>query len=110
MDRKMIFGVLLGVTLCMLMGAADDFRWAGREAYQLTGPPTGIITCVQHDTTHLAVARRARLNAAGTCKFGYIDGTTSSDTYVAGDVVDGLINQVYDTGTSIADADIRLYK
>lgn len=110
MDRRTVFGMLLGVMLCMLMGAADDFRWPGREAYQLTGPATGIITCAQNDTTHLAVARRVRFNAGGTCKLGYLDGTTSSDTYSAGDIVDGLINQVYDTGTSIADADIRLYK
>ncbi len=107
MDRKTIFGVLLGVLFCTMLAAAP-FRWPGNAQYNLMGPPTGSITCVQHDTNKLtAVARRVRFNAGGTCKLGYLDGTTYTGTFVAGEVVDGLIDQIYDTGTSIADADIQ---
>lgn len=110
MDRKTIFGVMLGVLLCTMMGAAAN-RYAGNAGYSLTGPGTGFVTCVQHDTNELAtVARQIRFNAGGTCKMVGVDGTTYTGTYTAGEVRNVQIKQIFDTGTSIADADIELLK
>lgn len=108
--RWIVFGLLLGVFVASAFGAAAR-RYAGNAGYSLTGPVTGIVTCVQHDTNELATeARTVRFNTAGTCKLGFRDGTTYSGTWAAGERYDGLIIQVFDTGTSIADADIQLGK
>lgn len=110
MDRKTIFGVMLGVLLCTMMGAAAN-RYAGNAGYALTGPGTGFVTCVQHDTNELAtVARQIRFNSGGTCKMVGVDGTTYTGTYAAGETRNVQIKQIFDTGTSIADADIELLK
>lgn len=108
------FAITAGFLMLMIVSVAFSAAinpWAGTKGVYLTGPVTGIITCDQEDATELpTVARTVRFNAAGTCKLGFVDGTTYSGTWVAGEKYDGLIKQVYDTGTSIADADIMLGK
>lgn len=90
---------------------AADNRWPNAFGQALDGPGTGFVTCVQHDTNELsAVGRLVRFNAAGTCKLGAVDGTTYSGTYAAGEQLAIQVKQVYDTGTSIADADICIIK
>lgn len=108
--RWFVFGFLVAMTCAMAMGAADN-RYPGAFGYSLTGPGTGFVTCVQHDTNELAtVARQIRFNAGGTCKMVGVDGTTYTGTYTAGEVRNVQIKQIFDTGTSIADADIELLK
>ena len=90
---------------------AADNRYPGAFGQSLEGPGTGFVACVQHDTNKLAsVFRLVRFNAGGTCKIGAVDGSTYSGTYVAGEQLAIQGDQIFDTGTSIADADICLIK
>lgn len=80
------------------------------DVNQMTVSGLGFVTCVQHDTNKLSVFRLVRFNAAGTCKIGAVDGSTYSGTYIAGEQLAIQGNQIFDTGTSLADADICLIK
>ncbi len=80
--------------------------------HMLIGPSRGGLACVQSDTDQQTIEfRRVTCCAAGTLKLGCADsaGSTLSFTaVVVGQVIDGVFNMVYDTGTSLANADIIL--
>lgn len=100
--------VALGFVLVLLMGAATDNFATFRPG--LSDPCTSSFACVQHQTNTLTrVPRMIRFDAAGDVKLGFADGTTAEFTVLPGETLPLRPNQVYDTGTSLADADILLF-
>lgn len=71
------------------------------------GVPFGVIAIVQHDTNDLAeMVRGVYCSAAGNVKLGFHNGSSATFTVVAGQILWGMIDRVYDTGTTIADASL----
>ncbi len=94
----------------LLLGAAQN-NYPGPRGYELTGPATGVFDCVQHDTNPLShVARAVRFSAAGTITFRCVDGSIGEETVEAGDVLPIQMDQIFDTGTDIPDANIHPWK
>lgn len=84
---------------CVFMGQAT-----GRGSYQYTGPATGFVEIVQHDTNNLASPVRGIIcEEAGTITPEAVDGTSETITVVAGQMLPGHFRQVLDTGTSLTD-------
>lgn len=80
------------------------------------GLPRDVVAIVQHDTNLLSeTIRGIYCNAAGDVRVKYHGmggsdtGGTATHTVVAGQVLWGLIVQVLDTGTTLADAQMIGY-
>lgn len=90
--------------LLVLIAAVSLFmgQATGRGSYQYTGPATGFVEIVQHDTNNLASPVRGIIcEAAGTITPEAVDGTSETITVVAGQTIPGHFRQVLDTGTSL---------
>ena len=84
---------------CLFMG-----QTTGRQSYQFTGPATGFVEIVQHDTNNLSAPVRGIIaEAAGTITPEAVDGSSETITVVAGQLIPGHFRQVLDTGTSLTD-------
>lgn len=97
----MALGVMV---VALLMGVADN-RYPNDFGYSLTGPGTGTVTIVQHDTNELTqVIRQLKAEAAGTVVYVSVDGTTNTEDMLAGESINQQIKQIKDTGTTLTDA------
>lgn len=74
-------------------------------------PSPGFITCDQDDTEYqTGTFRIVTAEAAGDVKLGAVDGTSDTITVAAGQVIIGRFNRVYDTGTTLTDAQLSLQR
>jgi D-aminopeptidase len=74
------------------------------------GVPYGVIAIVQADAADLTeMVRGIYCNAAGDVKVGYHNGSSATHTVVAGQVLWGMIDRVYDTGTTLTNAQMIGY-
>ena len=69
----------------------------------------GMVAATQHDTNTISpMPFGFRADAAGDVKFRDSLGNDVTVTVVPGEVILCLLDMIYDTGTSLADADIHL--
>lgn len=100
----LLVGVMLG------LGVATS-NYPGRAAYGLTAPATGAFTPAQSDTVELTyVARGIKCEAAGDVKYKCIDGSDGTETVVAGERIPAQVVLIYDTGTTLTDAQMTCYR
>ena len=83
-----------------------------QDGKNILAPGIGVFEPVQHNTNELeAVARAIIWLADGTIKFGCLDGSDGTITATAGyQLALVQINQIYDTGTDLTNAQILCVK
>lgn len=83
-----------------------------QDGKNILAPGIGVFAPVQHDTNKLTyIARAIVWKADGTIKFGCQDGSSDTLTAVAGYQLSLVqIDQIYDTGTDLTNAQIMCVK